>query len=130
MQLPPPPADAEGGEVDMDIEEGELPGQKQRQQQQQMQQGYPGYPAPAGGDYYQQQQAGWEQQGGWSQQQQGYGQAAYGQVRVSAVWWWCWEVGGWQGREGLVKQRTRCVRKGIGDVLLGQPEGCRWHALS
>lgn len=45
-----------------------------------MQQGYPGYPAPAGGDYYQQQQAGWEQQGGWSQQ--GYGQAAYGQVGV------------------------------------------------
>lgn len=81
MALPPPPADG-GGEVDMDIEEGELPGQQQRQQQQAAaMQGYPGYPAQGAGDYYQQQQAGWQQQGSW--QQQPYGQEAYGQVRVA-----------------------------------------------
>jgi len=81
QQLPPPPD--EGGEVDMDIEEGELMGQQQRQerqQQQQQMQGYPGYPAQGAGDYYQQQQ---EQPAGW--QQQLYGQDAHGQVRLRLV---------------------------------------------
>jgi hypothetical protein len=81
MQLPPPPAGGyEGTEVDMDIEEGELPeGQRRQQQQQaqqQQQQGYPGYPMPPAADYYQ-------QQADWQQQQQ-YAQAAYGQVRTLA----------------------------------------------
>jgi hypothetical protein len=71
----------------MDIEDGEIPGQKQRQQQMQQQvqqqmQGYPQYPAPAaGGDYYPA-QAVWQQQGDWQQQQQMYG---YPQVRVTVL---------------------------------------------
>jgi hypothetical protein len=90
MTLPPPPPGGDGGgEVDMDIEEGELPGQQQRQQAAAAaaaaMQGYPGYPGSAAGDYYQQQQAGWQQQQQGDWEQQGYGQQAYGQVRPSGL---------------------------------------------
>lgn len=82
--------------MDMDIEEGELEGQRRQMQQQQgygvqqiqQQEGY-GYPSAAGGypDYYQQQQA-------------GYGDPYGMQVRMLLVGWWTdtWGEEGVRGR--------------------------------
>jgi hypothetical protein len=100
----------------MDIEEGELPGQKQRQQQmhqqmQQQMQGYPQYPAQhAAGDYYPA-QAVWQQQGDWQQQQQQQ-QQMYGYPQV--------------GVTVLVLEFSVFVSRGVSFVFLFQGVGMGW----